>query len=268
MKQKINVEWLVTENCNFSCSYCGLYNNKKSSEKDKDKLKKFLKTIYLKQQVYDFDFFLFGGEPFLHPDIDFIINEMNQLKIDYTIQSNCSYYSVDKISKLQSNIKAINFSIHLREFSCKQSVMKNIDQMISLNINIKNIEVMYVDKYDLELYYELVYLFPDLNIILCPISDFLVTGFRQSLREYNQLMINDKNINFEKVSILHPITKILTPRSHIWEEFANQTLSPKNKECILKDKFIMYDSKLEVYNCCFHDNIKDNICTYDSCFLS
>ena len=63
MKQKIKVEWLVTENCNFSCSYCGLYNNKKSSEKDKDKLKNAMKfileddniAIYSKNSKYIFD---------------------------------------------------------------------------------------------------------------------------------------------------------------------------------------------------------------------
>lgn len=268
MKPKINIEWLVTEKCNFKCSYCGLYNNKKKPETDLSILSTFIKSIHRKQLVYDFDFFVFGGEPFLHPNIDFIIGEMNYREIKYTIQSNCSSFSICKIKELENKIKSINFSIHLREFQNKENIFNNIQQAIDLKVNIKNIEVMYIDSNDENLYYELVNIFPNLNIILCPVSDFLVSGFSQSLKNYNLLMNHKKDIQFENVRVPHPETKIETPRSIIWEEFIDQKISPKNKLCILKDKFMMYDSQLRIYNCCFHMNMVDNICKFDTCFLS
>lgn len=267
-----SVEWLVTENCNYTCDYCALYNSNKPS-RDLNEIRKFLIGIAKKQIIYDFTFFVFGGEPFLHPSIKEIIVMMNELHIDYVFQTNLSNKSVEKITDILDSgvpIQGINISVHFSQQSLSQYI-KNIRSMINLSANIKIIDVMYDGFYNVELYRQLVKELNDITIFLIPVSDFLVTGFGEHLREYNKLVIDSKynDIKFEEEFMVHPITGKDTERRIIWEEFVNKEWSPRGKECLMKKSFEMYDSNLKLFNCCFHDYIEEPyMCPYDECFLS
>lgn len=268
------VEWLLTENCNFSCEYCGLYNNEKKYITDKKELTSFLIEIKAKQLIDYFEFFIFGGEPFLHPEVNFIVAELNRLNIDYIFQTNLSKKSTDVIYEIIKNeeIKKINISVHSTQQSVNDYIL-NLNKLFSFK-NFKyllnNIEVMYNDLESIKYYYELKKNFSDVNIILCPVSDFLVEGFGKSLTEYNEIRRNKKfsDIVFEDIMVVGPDGKEKI-RSEIWQDFIENKQSPKGKECLLKSKnFLMYDSLLNTYNCCFHDNVDLTSCPYDTCFLS
>lgn len=269
-----SVEWLVTENCNFSCNYCDLYNNRIRANRDMDKTYEFLKGIARKQVIYDFQFFVFGGEPFLHPEISSILNIMNELNIDYVMQTNLSKKAMQRIESIVIqgiDINLINVSVHFSQQDI-DTYIDTITRLLSLNIPINNIDIMYDGVYTIKLYRDLVAALPNnLNIFLVPVSDFLVTGFADILREYNTAATNSdySDIKFEQLLMTHPVTGEEVERSIIWQEFVDNVWSPKGKPCILKDKFLMYDSNFNTFNCCFHDTIEQPyICPYDSCFLS
>jgi sulfatase maturation enzyme AslB (radical SAM superfamily) len=270
MKRKSirSIEWLVTEHCNFSCSYCGLYNNTKPHETDEVKLINFLKQIKAKQYLFDFTFFLFGGEPFLHNKISFIIDSLNDLKIDYLIQSNLSNISISKI--IENDISSINFSIHPSQMSL-DNVISNLSIAFDNNVNINAIEIMFSSISDLQFYRDLCLKFPNhiSLFILCPVSDFLVEGFSDILSSFNFLRDKTPDVNFESILIPHPLSSDLIERSVVWQEFTDKKWSPKGNLCIMKDDFLMFDSNLDIFNCCFHDFIDEPfICPYDTCFLS
>lgn len=270
----VGVEWLLTEQCNFDCSYCGLYNNKILPNYDEDSITAFLKKIKARQMVEDFEFFIFGGEPFLHRKIHFILTELKRLNIKYMFQTNLSNKSTSTILDLYltHNIipLAFNISCHIEQMSTT-SYIKNLMKILNIpNIwkAVNNIEVMYSGEDALKMYTDLKNEIKDKRIILCPISDFLVDGFGDTLKEYNKLklVVQDQEIEFEDVVI----EKYNTQRSLVWEEFVDKTpeYNPKGRPCLLKDRFIMYDSSFNEFNCCFHESVDQNSCPFESCFLS
>ena len=89
----------------------------------------------------------------------------------------------------------------------------------------------------------------------------------QTLKEFN-VFKKTLDLDFERIKVKHPVTNEIIDRSFVWEEFLDKTISPKNKVCLLKDNFFMFDSKLNTFNCCFHEFIVDGICPFDTCFLS
>jgi len=272
-----NIEWLLTEKCNFNCSYCGLYNNKKNPSMCSKELEVFLDFVEEKQDEGFGELFIFGGEPTVHPDFIEIINKINKRDIKYIIQTNLSDKAVRVL--LNSNPKKINISVHPEQQSLNKYI-KNIRVMLQHNWSqlksnsiyksgcnpINNIEIMYVGNISIKFYKVLEELFPELNIILCPVSDFLVEGFGKKLKEYNNLKKFRNDINFEDIEVKGP-NGIIKDRSLIWEDFIDQKQSPKGKECLLKD-FIMIDSQFNKFNCCFHTVVDKTCCPFDTCFLS
>ena len=89
------VEWECILDCNYNCKYC---TNGRNTVLDKpikhieDPVKIYNFLSMLKNNYPDSELFLFGGEPFLHPKIDFIINTLNELNMKFVIQTNFSYY--------------------------------------------------------------------------------------------------------------------------------------------------------------------------------
>jgi MoaA/NifB/PqqE/SkfB family radical SAM enzyme len=270
-----SIEWLVTENCNYTCGYCALYNNKIKPLRDIKLIKEFLIMIARKQVIYDFTFFVFGGEPFLHPLIKDIIVIMNDLDIDYVLQTNLSNKSLSRIKDILEDkieIQGINISVHFSQQSLPQYI-ENIKKITELPVDVKAIDVMYDGIYNIELYRNLRKALDNRLIYLIPVSDFLVTGFADHIREFNTLVNNPEysDIAFESFFMAHPITGKDTERRIVWEEFVNKVWSPKGKVCLMKKSFQKYDSNLKLYNCCFaaRDYIDDPyICPYDECFLS
>ena len=263
-----SIEWLISENCNFNCKYCALWDNNKQPETDLTKIKSFLIKIKTLQQKLNLEFFIFGGEPLLHPKIEKIISILDTFNIDYRFQTNLSDYATNTLLKLKSAgyiFKKLNISVHLSQQSVNEYI-ENISKLLENNININTIEVMFYGKEMINDYKILQNKFD--NVVLAPVSDFLVEGFGDILKQYNQLRIDDTSIKFEELKMVHPINQNLIYRSFIWQEFIDKIWSPKGKLCLLKDKFFMFDSQLNTFNCCFHDFITDEICTYDTCFLS
>jgi sulfatase maturation enzyme AslB (radical SAM superfamily) len=262
-----SIEWLLTEKCNFNCSYCGLYNNLKTPETDEVKLRNFILKVKTLQQKLGLEFFIFGGEPFLHTKIDFVLELLQKYNIDYKFQTNLSNFSVNKIIQLSKtqNIKKLNVSVHLTQQSIN-TYISNIEKLIKNNINLEEIQIMFSHNIISE-YLILKEKFPDNKIVIYSISDFLVSGFGDVLKEFN-ILKQTSNYNFERIKVKHPITSELTDRSYVWEEFIDKKISPKGEICLLKDNFFMFDSKLNTFNCCFHEFIKDSICPFDTCFLS
>jgi len=264
---KINIEWLLTEKCNYTCEYCALYNNKIEPELNTKKIFRFLKNIKFLQIKNSFEFFIFGGEPFLHPKIDQILSILKKLKINYAIQTNGSLY--EKIIKL-NNIYDFKFKISIHPTQINKNYLNNLKKIISNTKNLESIDFMFVENSNLKIYFEIKKYFN--NTILCPISNFLVEGFDESLKSYNKLFKNHlknktSNILFEKIWI-KPKNNY---RSFIWEEELNNKTPIKN--CILNngeiyDKFLLFDSNLKSFNCCFHQNNDIQNCPHTKCFYS
>lgn len=271
----MKVEWLLTEKCNFTCDYCGLYDNSKVQESNRTTLTTFLIEIKAQQLVQDFDFFIFGGEPFLHPEIKYIVQELNRLDIKYTFQTNLSPTSAKVIKEILEqeleHIQKLNISVHLgqQSLSTYSKIIEDLYGLKSFRASLMNIEIMYTDITNVLAWYSLNNQFEKVRVILCPVSDFLVDGFKDILRSYNAARISKvfSDIEFEDIKEKGPNGQ-KKQRSLIWQDFIEKKQSPKGKPCLLKDDFKMYDSKLEVYNCCFHDRIDPECCPYDTCFLS
>lgn len=262
-----SIEWLLTEKCNFNCSYCGLYNNLKAPETDEIKLRNFILKIKVLQQKMNLEFFIFGGEPFLHPKVGFVINLLHKYNIDYKFQTNLSNFSTNKIIELNEKQKIVklNVSVHFEQQNIT-SYIENIEKLIKNNVNLNEIQIMYSHNILTE-YKILKEKFPDQKVIIYSISDFLVSGFDKTLKEFN-VFKKTLDLDFERIKVKHPVTNEIIDRSFVWEEFLDKTISPKNKVCLLKDNFFMFDSKLNTFNCCFHEFIVDGICPFDTCFLS
>ena len=263
-----SIEWLVTEKCNFNCSYCGLYNNLKKPELNLNEIKKFLIKLKLLQEKKKLEFFLFGGETFLHPKIKDILFLLKKYNIFYKTQTNLSTYSTNKIIEISKTIKIskITVSVHFEQQSLEEYI-KNINSLIQNNVKINEIQIMFKDESVLDKFETLKNIFKDQHVIMYAVSDFLVQGFGDSLKKFNELKkLNPEN--FENIIVTHPETKKQIQRSIIWEEFIDKKLSPKNNICLLKDNFLMFDSQLKIYNCCFHEFIEDSICKFDTCFMS
>ena len=94
------VEWELTLKCNYSCDYCGLLRPIKEQTNEKI-LYKFIKNLNKKYSTKEI--FLFGGEPFLHPKIEFIIKTLQLFNQPFMIQSNLSNTSTKVIQSI--NVK-------------------------------------------------------------------------------------------------------------------------------------------------------------------
>ena len=83
------VEWEVTLKCNYKCFYC---TNLDSSLKPKRNIEYFIKMLGTKYP--GIEIFVFGGEPFLHPQISTIIATFNKYKIAKDAQANISLFKL------------------------------------------------------------------------------------------------------------------------------------------------------------------------------
>ena len=88
----MKVEWEVTLKCNYSCFYCTNLDQSLNTVTDKPQLKNFIKS--LGEKYPNVEVFVFGGEPFLHPHIDYIIECFNEFNVPFVIQTNLSKKSV------------------------------------------------------------------------------------------------------------------------------------------------------------------------------
>ncbi len=104
---KYHIQWEITHNCNYRCNYCFLQNDKNIKTNLKfsnrgllQKTLNFLNNIPIEDN--SIDILITGGEPTLHPELLFIIDNLNKIsKIkSYKLYTNLSLNYVDLIKIL------------------------------------------------------------------------------------------------------------------------------------------------------------------------
>ena len=248
------VEWECTLDCNYKCEYCENSRNTALEEPisiqlSKQKVFNFIEN--LKNNYPNDELFLFGGEPFLHPFINDIIKKLNEVKMNYIIQTNFS--RTDIIEKITEPFN-IQISIHPTQIKDREKTLQDIQRFEYL---IRRIDVMYVGAESIKWYLQIAKIFPKDKLFLTPVADFKFTKFANKyLYEYNDLRLGryPLAINFEKGN-----------RSFLWEKQMKGTLTFKNKPCIYRHTYVLFDPKLNQYSCSYREN--NDICSNDHCFL-
>lgn len=246
----MKVEWEVTLKCNYKCFYCTNLDQTLNVVVDKELIREFIKNLGV--QYPGAEIFVFGGEPFIHPHIDYIIKCFNEYNVPFVIQTNFSKKSVAVMKRISDPFQ-IQISIHPTEVSLDQ-----LPQLFETKANIRTIDVMYTGKEALAYYFRVKELADCDNIFLTPIADFGDGISGTILEEYNKIRHDPtyaKFINFENVRHWD------TLRSELWESY-----NPRGKPCLYNGKYFLYGPNLELYNCCYR--VKHNgMCNFDKCFL-
>lgn len=252
------VEWELTLKCNYDCNYCGLLDTSIKPIIDKDILYEFIEMLNIKYP--DEEIFLFGGEPFLHPEIEYIIKTFQEFNQPFVIQTNLSEYSAYKIANMQLNFN-INISVHPSQTKAYEIIkrIKNIKNIV----NICTVDVMYNSKESL-VYYELINKF--VKCTLTPVSDLGCIGYKEILQEYNNIKNNrvfQKLYNFENIE--RTVNTITKQRSLHWQDFNNNLSSTCGSTCLYTGNYFLYDPSLNLHNCCYRKTT-NGICN-NTCFL-
>lgn len=244
----MNVEWECILDCNYSCKYCT--NGRNSVLKNPIKCitdEKRLEEFIISLKKYNTEVFVFGGEPFLHPKIEFIIQTFNKFKIPFVIQTNFSLFK--KIKEIKEDF-IIQVSIH-RLMIKDIKILK--EQLKELQDKIRRIDIMYDSLECISIYKDL----KDLkNVYIAPIADFKTSErtYLPKLIEFNKYKKLLKEINFEPHN-----------RSLIWEDMFINGSKLKGKKCIYREKYILFDPQFKSYNCSHRINCE--ICSNDACFI-
>ena len=257
------VEWELTSYCTFKCFYCSLKNIK--TETDKTKLEEFIKTK-LKVDILNGakNVFIFGGEPLIHPEIEFILRCLNKYEVPYIIQTQLSKPSIDVIMKLPLDIYIpLNISVHLTEQTVNE--VKERFELIQNRCCFKKVDVMFsrsdvhIDYLKLRLFFENY----GVSCHLTPVASFSYKkdGADELLIQYNKLR-NHKLFN--RMIKFETTPPNFDMRSFIWEKQITKQFSTIGKPCLYKGRYRIYNSSLEGFTCHRQKNV--DICE-DRCFL-
>jgi len=248
----MQVEWEVTLKCNYRCVYCTNLDPSLTPVEDHAVLRSFIRS--LGEQYPGVEVFVFGGEPFIHPHIGYIIECFNEFGIPFVIQTNFSRKSV-KVMKTITQPFMIQVSIHPTEVK-----LKTLEQLFKTPANIRIIDVMYSGKPALEYYFKVKELAPDTAVYLTPVTDFGDGVSNVALLEYNLLK---RNPTYQKFIQFEHIQRLGQDRSDLW---IDPDFTPRGKPCLYNGKYFLYGPNLELYNCCYRTK-HDGICNHDKCFL-
>ena len=252
---KTMVEWEITMKCNYRCGYCTNLDASLLPVLDKTKIKEFVQ--FLGEEYPGVEIFVFGGEPFVHPHIDFIIETFNTLKVPYVIQTNFSKKSVHEMKKISEPFN-VNISIHPTEISREK--IQALLQTPLPHVTIKDIDVMYVGKQSVDYYLDIKDNVEYEDLYLTPVTDFGDGESGKLLSEYNELRksaVYQKIINFENIKHFGQY------RSELW---GDPTFITKGKPCMYNGHYFLYGPNMDVYNCCYREK-HDGICSHEKCFL-
>lgn len=249
----MQVEWEITMKCNYDCFYCTNLNKGIYPELDRSKIRDFIQL--LGEKYPGVEIFVFGGEPFVHPDIGFIIDCFNEFEIPFVIQTNFSKHSINVMRTLADRKYTLQVSIHPTELT-----LEELDEAMRVSANIRTIDVMYGAPNALDYYFKVKKLSDCEQVYLTPVTDFgdgrsdvLLADYLEKARSpiYRDI------VQFEEVK------RLGFNRSELWADIKFTT---KGKPCLYKDKYYLYGPDLEMYNCCYR--IKTNgICPKNKCFL-
>jgi len=115
--------WLITDNCNYKCSYCFAHKSKLKVEDHVSFLKNIRNKIPRNWSFY----ILGGGEPFTHPNFFEIIDGLVKAGYRLSITSNFSA-SLNKLNRFfkitGKNLDFFNASLHLEHAQAQVFVKK------------------------------------------------------------------------------------------------------------------------------------------------
>jgi len=247
----MQVEWEVTMKCNYNCYYCSNLDKSIHHVTDHDTLRNFIKM--LGETYPGVEIFVFGGEPFVHSEIGYIIKCFNEFDIPFVIQTNLSKYSIE-VMKTIKDPYTLQASIHPTEVTPNDLI-----DILKENVNCRVVDVMFSGKEALWYYFK-VKEHATGKVYLTPITDFGDGRSDSALTEYLTLKADP---NYNKIIKFEEVERLGKPRSEIW---ATISFSPKGKPCLYKDKYFLYSPQLEMYNCCYRIKT-DGICPKSKCFL-
>lgn len=246
------VEWEITLKCNFKCVYCTNLDPSIRPELDEGKIKDFIKM--LGETYPGTEIFVFGGEPFVHPKIDYIIRCFNEFEIPFVIQTNFSKHSVKRMKTITDPFR-INISIHPTEIA-----LEDIPKLFEYKPNIKTIDVMYTGREAIQYYLAVKKAVDHADTFLTPVTDFGDGVSDTSLSDYLELK---KQPVYRNIVRFEEVQRQGRDRSEVW-------LDPKfttfGKPCLYKDRYFLYAPNLELYHCCYRIHT-DGTCPKPKCFL-
>lgn len=146
----MKIELRLIEKCNFNCPYC--------EDLHKDTPYVALDFINLEKVFQEFDdisFFIYGGEPTLHPEIVALVNLCKKYSNHIVIQTNGSNQDVIKNLINEYSDIIINYSFHSSHFT-----LSNFMKVIEKN-NLGEISVMDVPRKNIKVYSKLKMFFKD-----------------------------------------------------------------------------------------------------------
>jgi hypothetical protein len=222
-------------------------------ELDENKIREFI--IQLGQKYPGVEVFIFGGEPFVHPKIEFIIKTFNEYNIPFVIQTNFSKYSRDKIKKITDPFK-INISVHPTETSIEDIV----EGLKTTEVNIKTIDVMYTGQESIKYYFAVKKVINHNNLFLTPITDF-GDGYSDTLL-LQYLSLKNQTV-YKNIIKFENVKRFDRQRSEMW---ADSNFVTFGKPCLYKDKYFLYSPNLDLYNCCYRIKV-NKLCPKTKCFL-
>lgn len=86
-KDYFPLHWAVTNNCNFKCNYCGVHKKEKYYD-----IHNVIEFINFVNEIKNVDAVLFGGEPFIHPNILQIVGELqSNIRICTNLSENIGF---------------------------------------------------------------------------------------------------------------------------------------------------------------------------------
>ena len=249
------VEWEITLKCNYSCNYCGLLRPIKEQTNEKI-LYDFIKKINEKYSTTEI--FLFGGEPFLHPKIEFIIKTLQSFNQPFMIQSNLSNTSTKVIQNLNVEPFKLCISVHVSQTSLTD-ICKNI-----IKVKPQEAHLMYTETSGkVEKYYKRINIIKGYTkLILTPVSNLACEGYDDVLIKYNKIK---ENYVYDQNKVTYNGVKML--RSDIWmmQNKLEYSLT-KGKTCQYLNKYILFTPELKPMNCCYRKST-NGICDEQNCFF-
>jgi len=248
----MQVEWEVTMKCNYNCYYCSNLDKSIHHITDRDVLRNFINM--LGDTYPGVEIFLFGGEPFVHPEIRYIIKCFNEFNIPFVIQTNLSKYSIE-VMKTITEPYILQASIHPTEVS-----QQDLTDILKENVTCRVIDVMFSGKEALWYYFKVKENTVAGKVFLTPVTDFGDGKSDLVLQEYIKIK---NNPNYNKIIHFEEVERLGKPRSEIWSTIS---FNPKGKTCLYKDNYFLYSPQLEMYNCCYRIKT-DGICPKSKCFL-
>lgn len=256
--KKFTLEIYLTSVCNFNCEYCKLHDiDAKFNKIDFDKL--------LSIDNENFDIYIFGGEPLIHPEIEQLISK---LKGNIIIQTNLSISEEKLINLMKYNI-TINPSFHFK-MANKNNFLNNMNILDSYN-KLGDTSIMWISEYDKEIsmFYKILKM-KFKNVYLEPTLPW--TFDRQDwidkieLHKFSEKYSYDLSKGFSKTILVDGVEKTL-----LQSYLDNDDLFVKGINCSIKDYRLSYDAHLNKWRGCTADIIfkhnSEGICKNDFCLL-